>query len=64
MGVISLGIRLRHDYFDRWLQTTTSINEVIQDLTQSFFDPEFTPNYMTDILNEWETQLSTLAPNP
>lgn len=63
-GVISLGIRLRHDYFDRWLQTTTSINEVIQDLTQSFFDPEFTPNYMTDILNEWETQLSTLAPNP
>ena len=63
MGVIGLGIRLRHEYFDLWLQTATPMSQVVNNLHQSFFDPEFTPSYKTEIQKKWESKLSALSPN-
>ncbi len=60
-GIVSLGIRLRHEYFDRWLRTPTLMSEVVNKLSQSFFDPEFSPTYQTEIQSKWELKKSTFA---
>ena len=59
MGALSLGIRLRHESFDSWLQKKSSMNQVVQELGESFFDPEFTPSYLAEIQKEWEIKRST-----
>ena len=61
MGVVSLGIRLRHDIFDRWLRKPTNVNQVIKELGEAFFDPEFSPNYLTEIQSEWELKQPSFA---
>ena len=62
-GIVSLGIRLRHEYFDRWLRTPTLMSEVVNKLSQSFFDPEFSPRYQTEIQSKWELKNQPL-PKP
>lgn len=61
MGVVSLGIRLRHDIFDRWLRKPTNVNQVIKELGKAFFDPEFSPNYLTEMQSEWELTQPSFA---
>ena len=62
-GVICLGIRLRHEYFNQWLSKETSLDEVIKNLEQSFFDPEFSTHYAMEIQSLWELKKSTLSLN-
>jgi len=62
-GVIGLGIRLRHEYFNQWLSKETSLDEVIKNLEQSFFDPEFSTHYAMEIQSLWELKKSTLSLN-
>jgi NAD(P)H-nitrite reductase large subunit len=62
-GIVSLGIRLRHEYFDRWLCKPTLMNEVVKALGQSFFDPEFSPTYQAEIQSKWELKKSSFALN-
>lgn len=50
LGVNSLGIRLRHAYFDQHLNRNSTLEEVLADLRQAYFDPEFSPQYHNQIL--------------
>ena len=62
-GIVSLGIRLRHEYFNHWLCKPTLMNEVVKALGQSFFDPEFSPTYQAEIQSKWELKKSSFALN-
>ncbi|MGB1019847.1 MAG: NAD(P)/FAD-dependent oxidoreductase [Flavobacteriaceae bacterium] len=46
LGVLALGIRLRHTHLDRWLRREKSIAFVIKHLSEVSFDPEFTTDYL------------------
>lgn len=44
-GINAFGIRLRHEYFDRWLRDGRSIGYVVGNLRVANFDPEFAERY-------------------
>jgi NADPH-dependent 2,4-dienoyl-CoA reductase/sulfur reductase-like enzyme len=48
-GVNALGIRLRHEMFDRWLRADATIDEVMSKLDQAHFDPEFNRHHLRDV---------------
>lgn len=50
LGINSLGIRLRHEYFHQHLQTGSTLEQVVSGMQAAYFDPEFYPNYHTSIL--------------
>ena len=50
LGVNSLGIRLRHEYFHNHLLAGSTIDQVISGMQAAYFDPEFYPNYHPSIL--------------
>ncbi len=52
-GIVSLGLRLRHELFDQWLKKKWPVEEVVKNLKYAFFDPEFSPNYADDIEQSW-----------
>lgn len=56
LGVNSLGMRLRHEYFDQVLQHQTTIEEVMSQLHKASFDSEFSENYHSKILKAFEQQ--------
>ena len=41
LGMNALGIRFRHEAWDKWIRAGEKIEKVIADLRKSFFDPEF-----------------------
>ncbi len=41
LGLNTLGIRLRHEVLDRWLNEKRKIHEVLKYLEEAHFDPEF-----------------------
>ena len=41
LGMNALGVRFRHEVWDKWIGTGEKIEKVITDLRKSFFDPEF-----------------------
>jgi NAD(P)H-nitrite reductase large subunit len=60
LGCMTLGVRLRHAYFDTVLRENKSMDFVITTLEESFFDPEFYPTYKKEILMLWELEKSNL----
>ena len=50
LGVNSLGIRLRHAFFDQHLRQRSSVDEVWKDMPKAYFDPEFYPNHHRSII--------------
>ena len=61
LGGHSLGIRLRHAFFDEWIRKRSSVNEVVKRIDTAFFDPEFSENYSSQIQNAWELKKSKIA---
>jgi NADPH-dependent 2,4-dienoyl-CoA reductase/sulfur reductase-like enzyme len=55
-GVNTLGIRLRHETFERWLKDRRPIEYVLEHLPQANFDPEFFKQHESDILTEFNRQ--------
>jgi len=57
LGVLALGIRLRHILFDRWLRQEKSLAYVIKNLSKAGFDPEFSSDYFKKMPfhAQWET---------
>ncbi len=51
LGVNTFGIRLRHEYFDRWLRQKKDIQFVIAHLQEANFDPEFFERHENEIAN-------------
>lgn len=56
LGIVSLGVRLRHELFDQWLKKKWPVEEVVKNLKYAFFDPEFSPNYADDIEQSWNSK--------
>jgi NAD(P)H-nitrite reductase large subunit len=57
IGINSLGIRLRHAVCDKWLQEKRKIDDVMANLKQLNFDPEFFTRYEKDILSVYNKKL-------
>nr|MBA3674050.1 NAD(P)/FAD-dependent oxidoreductase [Chitinophagaceae bacterium] len=53
IGINSLGMRLRHAVCDKWLQEKRNIDDVLANLHQLNFDPEFFTRYENDILSAY-----------
>jgi len=60
IGVCSLGIRWRQEYFHRALHQQLSVEEVIAHLAEANFDPEFYHRYESDIFHRFRQKHTTL----
>lgn len=49
IGLNSFGIRLRHEVCDAWLKQGASVDQVMKELPQANFDPEFYHRYEKEI---------------
>ncbi len=56
LGFNVLGMRLRHEVCDKWLQQKRSIDDVMANLSQLNFDPEFFDKYEKEILASYNKQ--------
>jgi NAD(P)H-nitrite reductase large subunit len=56
IGFNVLGMRLRHEGCDKWLQEKRKIDEVMANLQQLNFDPEFFDKYEKEILSLYNQQ--------
>ena len=56
LGINSFGIRMRHEIFNRWLNEKKSIDDVLSNLTNALFDPEFYKNYLPSIVKHYNAQ--------
>lgn len=56
LGFNALGMRLRHEVCDKWLQEKKQIDEVMANLHHLNFDPEFFDNYEASILAAYNSQ--------
>ena len=57
-GINALGVRLDHRLFDRWLRQDTPVKEVVANLRQAGFDPEFYPDFSDLVAREMQLQLT------
>lgn len=55
-GFNALGMRLRHNICDQWLQEKRNIDEVMDNLAQLNFDPEFFNKHESAILSTYNRQ--------
>jgi NAD(P)H-nitrite reductase large subunit len=60
LGINTLGIRMRHDVFDRWLTEKRDMDYVIHHLSEANFDPEFYKHYEQAIQKAYKNQLQTV----
>lgn len=58
IGVNSLGMRLRHDFFDRALKDKRTIQEVLMMLSKANFDPEFYDKFQQAIIAAFNAQFN------
>lgn len=59
IGLNSLGIRLRHQIADQWLNENKSVDFILDNLSSVFFDPELYLNYSSIISESLKSQLRT-----
>lgn len=57
VGINTLGIRLRHEVVNGWLEQNKTILEVMKNLKQANFDPEFFQSYERDIFKSYQKHL-------
>ncbi|WP_375419516.1 NAD(P)/FAD-dependent oxidoreductase [uncultured Hymenobacter sp.] len=53
-GMNALGLRQRHDVWERWLREGASISSVLKNLGQANFDPEFFRRHEKDIRRQFQ----------
>lgn len=56
LGINTLGIRMRHEFFDRWLTEKRSADYVMAHLKNANFEPEFYKTFENDILSAYHDQ--------
>jgi len=59
IGVNNFGMRLRHQVFNEWLLTNSTIHHVLTNLKSANFDPEFYSKYENDIIDQFNTIFGT-----
>lgn len=58
LGINTLGIRMRHEIFDEWLNKGQNVNHVIKYLKDANFDPEFYTTYENEIAAKFNTDFN------
>lgn len=58
LGINTIGIRMRHEVFDRWLTEQKTVDDVIKHLEKAHFDPEFFQRYEKEIQQKFNNQQS------
>ncbi len=56
LGINSLGIRLRHAYFDEALRKEKALESVLEKFQEANFDPEFYKQYAADLIVQYNQQ--------
>lgn len=56
IGINAFGMRLRHEYFDKWLREKVTIDYMLENLQQALFDKEFSKNYIPDIITAYNRE--------
>lgn len=59
VGINTFGIRMRHEFFDKWLTDKRDVDYVMNHLSEANFDPEFYKQYEPDILSAFNNHLQT-----
>jgi hypothetical protein len=59
LGINTLGIRMRHAIFDRWLTEKRNIDYVMEHLKDANFDPEFYKQYEDQIVAKYNLENGT-----
>jgi hypothetical protein len=59
LGFNLMGIRYRHEVCEKWINSETHIEEVLQSLSLANFDPEFYATHEADILALYNQQENT-----
>ncbi|TYB79136.1 NAD(P)/FAD-dependent oxidoreductase [Bizionia myxarmorum] len=59
-GINTLGIRMKHEIFNRWLSENQSVDYVIKHLSEANFDPEFFKRFESNIQKQFENRLHTV----
>lgn len=63
LGIVNLGFRLRHEFFDRAIHQKWSGEKVMQELIKGVFDPEFYTPYYQEIQAAFQRQFGgTIVP--
>jgi NADPH-dependent 2,4-dienoyl-CoA reductase/sulfur reductase-like enzyme len=55
-GFNLMGIRYRHEVCERWIRNNTTVEEVLKNLRQANFDPEFNKRYEPELLRQFNQQ--------
>lgn len=61
IGVNTFGLKLRHEYLDKWLQDAVTIDFVLSNLTTAIFDKEFSINYAAEIVRDYNQKTGALV---
>lgn len=56
IGLNTLGIRMRHHLFNKWLSEKASVVHVLENLAAANFDPEFFKSYEPAIIQKYNEQ--------
>ena len=58
MGVNTMGVRMRHEVWDHWLNNELKIEEILPRLSEANFDPEFSKRYESQIQSLFDQNFS------
>lgn len=54
LGVISLGIRVKHEVFDAWISRKILLEDCIESLEKAMFNPEFSEDLLPILVEEFQ----------
>lgn len=60
IGINALGIRMRHEIFDRWLTEKRTIDFVIKNLAIANFNPEFYATFQKEVTQHYQQELADI----
>ncbi len=58
-GVHAIGIRLRHEVIDAWLNQRISADVAVQSMHKANFDPEFEHRFEPELIASWNARFGT-----
>ena len=59
LGINVFGIRMRHNICDAWINSKTTIDQVLVELKDANFDPEFFKPYEQEIIDFYNKENGT-----
>lgn len=59
LGIHAIGMRLRHEVIDGWLNARISADMAVQSMHKANFDPEFEHGYERELIAAWNARFGT-----